>query len=114
MAETYTPIGDPIAMATVLAAGGFPADSYPQGIVSAVNTGAGVYELTLAPNSQVTAANAVLMATIAGLAVTPAAADQANARHIDGDTIEVRTFVAGTLTNRDFDIEIVRRAIGAA
>ena len=113
MSESYSPIGDPVVMATVLAAGGFPPDSRPFGVLTALNTGPGIYLLTLPAGGGISRANASVHANLRGLAVAPLAADKPNVRHLTGTSVEVRTFVAGALANRDFDIEITRRAIGA-
>ena len=113
-AETFSPIGNLVAAASVSAAGALVGDS--RGVLSVTRPGGvsvGAYEVNLAPGSNITRASATALATVRSDGIAPTGGDSPNVRHVDVDTIEVRTFVGGVLTDRPFDLEVVRRAIGA-
>ena len=112
--ESFSPLGNLIAAATVSAAGALLGEN--RGVLSITRPGGvpvGAYEVNLSPGSNVTRASATVIATVRSDAAAPTGGDSPNVRHVDVDTIEVRTFVGGVLTDRPFDIEVVRRAIGA-
>lgn len=115
MSETFTPIGDLVASGSVSAAGALADNS--SGVASVAHAGTGVYGVILAPGSQINRANANVKVTLRDDSVTPVAADQPNWSIVVGGggtvfTLEVRTYVGGTPTDRAFNFEITRRAIG--
>ena len=116
MSETFTPIGDLLAAGSVSAAGALGPGS--AGVVDPpLHPGAGVYGLTLAPGSQINRQNANVKITLRDDGGVPVAADQPNWNIVVSGggtvyTLEVRTYVGGVATDRAFNFEVTRRAIG--
>lgn len=115
MSETFTPIGDLLASGTMSAAGALADNS--AGVASVTHPGTGVYGVILAPGSQINRQNANVKVTLRDDAGVPVAADQPNwSIEIGGGgtvfTLVVRTYVGGTPTDRAFNFEVTRRAIG--